>query len=50
VDNMPEADRGYLLLDLNPTVIEGMNADGSLRFERQALPVEQPLREGLLIE
>ena len=46
-DDMPEAGGGYLLLDLNASIIEGINADDSLRFERAVLPVEQPLREGL---
>lgn len=47
---MPEAGGGYLLLDLNPSVIEGVNADDSLQFQRAALPGEQPLREALMIE
>jgi hypothetical protein len=46
---MPEAAGGYLLLDLNPSIIEGINADDSLQFRRAALPVEQPLREGLAL-
>jgi hypothetical protein len=74
--DMPEAAGGYLLLDLNPGVVEFVDADGNPYFNdvppdatpedlgpfdpdepdpigvihKAVLPLEQPLREGLLIE